>query len=63
VPPPALVRAGLDALPSMIRTQGSRASRRFIELFTVATGLWHHRARCSAIAITLHEDEREHLAD
>jgi hypothetical protein len=28
VPPPALIRAGLDALPSIIRVQGERASRR-----------------------------------
>jgi integrase/recombinase XerD len=34
VPPPALVRAGLDALPSIIRARGERASRRFIEFFT-----------------------------
>ena len=34
VPPPALVRAGLDALPTIIRAQGERASRRFIEFFT-----------------------------
>jgi integrase/recombinase XerD len=34
LPPPALVRAGLDALPSIIRAQGERASRRFIEFFT-----------------------------
>ena len=34
VPPPALIRAGLDALPSIIRAQGERASRRFIEFFT-----------------------------
>jgi hypothetical protein len=33
-PPPALVRAGLDALPAIIRAQGERASRRFIEFFT-----------------------------
>jgi integrase/recombinase XerD len=32
--PPALVRAGLDALPSIIRARGERASRRFIEFFT-----------------------------
>jgi len=32
--PPALIRAGLDALPSIIRAQGERASRRFIEFFT-----------------------------
>src|SRR5437764_4548075 len=34
VPPPALVRAGLEALPAIIRAQGERASRRFIEFFT-----------------------------
>ena len=34
VPPRALVRAGLEALPSIIRAQGERASRRFIEFFT-----------------------------
>jgi integrase/recombinase XerD len=34
VTPPALVRAGLEALPAMIRAQGERASRRFIEFFT-----------------------------
>jgi hypothetical protein len=34
VPPPVLIRAGLDALPSFIRAQGERASRRFIEFFT-----------------------------
>jgi hypothetical protein len=34
VPPPALIRAGLDALPSIIRALGERASRRFIEFFT-----------------------------
>jgi integrase/recombinase XerD len=34
VPPPALIRAGLDALPSIIRAEGERASRRFIEFFT-----------------------------
>ncbi len=33
-PPPALVRAGLDALPAVVRAQGERASRRFIEFFT-----------------------------
>jgi hypothetical protein len=33
-PPPAVVRAGLDALPSIIRDRGERASRRFIEFFT-----------------------------
>jgi hypothetical protein len=34
VPPPALVRAGLDALPAIIAAQGERAIRRFIEFFT-----------------------------
>jgi hypothetical protein len=33
-PPPALIRAGLDALPAIIRARGERASRRFIEFFT-----------------------------
>src|SRR5712692_236663 len=33
-PPPALIRAGLDALPAIVRAQGERASRRFIEFFT-----------------------------
>jgi site-specific recombinase XerD len=35
-PPPALVRAGLEALPTVIRAQGERASRRFIEFFTAS---------------------------
>src|SRR2546430_11669013 len=34
LPPPALVRAGLETLPAIIRAQGERASRRFIEFFT-----------------------------
>jgi hypothetical protein len=34
VPPQALVRAGLAVLPAIIRVQGERASRRFIEFFT-----------------------------
>jgi hypothetical protein len=34
IPPPALVRAGLETLPAIIRAQGDRASRRFIEFFT-----------------------------
>jgi hypothetical protein len=33
-PTPALVRAGMDALPAAIAAQGERASRRFIEFFT-----------------------------
>jgi len=36
IPPPALIRAGMDALPSIICAQGERASRRFIEFFTAA---------------------------
>ena len=36
VPPPALVRAGLEALPAIIRARGERASRRFIEFFTAS---------------------------
>jgi len=48
VPPPALVRAGLETLPAIIRARGERASRRFIEFFTAglttATGAWHTRA-------------------
>jgi integrase/recombinase XerD len=34
VPPPTLVRVGLETLPVIIRAQGERASRRFIEFFT-----------------------------
>ena len=34
VPPLALIRAGLEALPAIIRARGERASRRFIEFFT-----------------------------
>jgi integrase/recombinase XerD len=33
-PTPALVRAGMDALPAAILAYGERASRRFIEFFT-----------------------------
>jgi hypothetical protein len=36
VPPPALVRAGLEALSGIIRARGERASRRFIEFFTAS---------------------------
>jgi integrase/recombinase XerD len=36
VPPPALVRAGLETLPVIIRAKGERASRRFIEFFTAS---------------------------
>jgi site-specific recombinase XerD len=34
VPRPVLISAGRDALPSIIRAQGERSSRRFIEFFT-----------------------------
>ena len=33
-PPPALMHAGLESLPAIIRGRGERASRRFIEFFT-----------------------------
>jgi hypothetical protein len=32
VPPPTLIRAGLEALPAIIRARGERASRRLIEI-------------------------------
>lgn len=35
-PPPALVRADLEKLPAIIRAQGERTSRRFIEFFTAS---------------------------
>jgi hypothetical protein len=34
VPLPALLRAGIEALPAIVRAQGEHASRRFIEFFT-----------------------------
>lgn len=37
IPPPALVRAGLEALPVIIRARGERASRRFIEFLPPAS--------------------------
>jgi len=37
VPPPGLVRTGLETLPVIIRANGERASRRFIEFFTPAS--------------------------
>src|ERR1700746_2010635 len=36
VPPPALARAGLEALPAIIRAHGERTSRRFVEFFTAS---------------------------
>jgi site-specific recombinase XerD len=38
IQPPALVRAGLETLPAIIRAQGERVSRRFIEFFTATIG-------------------------
>jgi site-specific recombinase XerD len=35
-PPPALIRAGLETLSPIIRAQGERTSRRFIEFFTAS---------------------------
>jgi hypothetical protein len=45
----ALVRAGLETLSAIIRAQGERASRRFIEFFTASirnrnTGMSYARA-------------------
>jgi hypothetical protein len=37
VPTPALMRAGMDALPAAILAHGERTSRRFIEFFTLAS--------------------------
>ena len=48
-PPPALIRAGIEALPAIVRAQGERASRRFIEFLppisVTATRAWLTRAR------------------
>ena len=35
-PTPALIRAGIDVLPAIVRAHGERASRRFIEFFTAS---------------------------
>ena len=48
VPPPALVRAGLEALPAIIRTQGERAKPPFHSsprLSVTATPEWRMRGR------------------
>jgi hypothetical protein len=49
IPPPALVRAGLETLPTIIRAQGERAGRRFIEFLprpsATATPGWRTRVR------------------
>jgi hypothetical protein len=47
VPPPALVRAGLEVLPAIIRARGERTSRRFIEFFTASI---RNRNTCMAYA-------------
>jgi site-specific recombinase XerD len=36
IPPPTLVRAGLEMLPAAIAAQGERAGRRFVEFFTAS---------------------------
>jgi hypothetical protein len=45
-PPPGLIRAGLDALPAMVRAQGERASCRFIEFFTASIPNRNTRSLC-----------------
>jgi len=35
-PPPALIRAGIEALPAIVRAHSERASRRFTEFFTAS---------------------------
>jgi len=47
-PPPALIRAGLDTLPAIIRAKSERASRRFIEFFTDSIRNRNTRARVAA---------------
>jgi integrase/recombinase XerD len=66
VPPPALVRAGLEALPAIIRAQGERASRRFIEFFTASIRNRNTRmayARAVKQFLDWCEDRRLELAD
>jgi hypothetical protein len=46
-PPPALVRAGLDVLPAIIRDRGERTSRRFIEFFTASIRNRNTRRLCA----------------
>ena len=36
IPPPALIHAGMEAPPAIVRARGERASRRFIEFFTAS---------------------------
>ncbi len=67
-PPPALIRAGIETLPAIVRAQGERASRRFIEFFTASirnrnTRMAYARAVnqffdwCDAHRLELHEIE------
>ena len=67
-PPPALIRAGLDSLPAIIRQRGERASRRFIEFFTASIRNRNTRAAyaravkqfldwCEAQRLQLHDIE------
>src|SRR6202046_2882453 len=69
-PPPALVRAGLDALPAITRARGERTSRRFIEFFTASIRNRNTRAAYArAVSDRLEADtqpaafgrEREHV--
>jgi len=36
VPPPALIRAGLDALPTIIRAEGERADAQYVRILYIA---------------------------
>jgi len=36
IPPPALVRVGLESLPTIVRAQGERFGRPFIKFFTAS---------------------------
>jgi hypothetical protein len=58
IPPPALVRAGLETLPAIIRAQGERASRRFIEFFTATIRNRNTRMAYSAGGKTILRLER-----
>jgi hypothetical protein len=64
IPPPALVRAGLETLPAIIRAQGERAGRRFVEFVTATirnrnTRMAYARAikRFSLTADNTHHEE------
>jgi hypothetical protein len=47
VPPPALIRAGLDALPMILRAHGERVTRHFIEFFTANIRNRNTRSLCA----------------